>query len=84
MLMKPQKIRKFTYRPKYYKPDEPEEESRITFRRHRHSQKSDKRSSLGMIILIAIILFLIFYWVKMDSPKRSDFRFEEVIIEEIE
>lgn len=82
--MKTQKVRKFAYQPRYYKIAEEEEVPRISFRRYRRSQKTGKKSTIGMLILVVIIIFLVGYWLKMDSPKNSEFQFEQIIIEEIE
>ena len=86
MFMKSPQIRQFTYRPKYYQPMDPDDDDgpRIKFKRHRKSQTGKKRSTLGLVVMVIILFFLISYWLKIDTSNNDDFKVEEIIIEEIQ
>jgi len=89
LFMKQRKIRNFTYRPQFYKPDdmieEEENTSRIKFRRIRGSARPAKRRSrLIMLLLIFIILFMIHYFNNLRKSEQQsvnqDFQVEEIIV----
>ena len=88
--MKQRKIRKFTYRPLYYKPDDIEDDEdtpRIKFRRIRNTTRPTKRRSrLIMLLLIIILLFMINYFNNLQKSDQQavdrDFQVEEVIVKQ--
>jgi hypothetical protein len=85
MFIKPPKPRKFTYRPKYYRPEEIEDEEapRIKFRRHKLTKYTKKRSILVMVVIVIILISLLKYWLTIESVDRKEFKFDNLKIEEI-
>jgi len=74
-------IRRFTYSPKYYKPQEDKEEDgpRIKFRRYRQSQPRKRRSMLVMAVLVLILLYFLCYWFQGEKKEPAqEFKFELV------
>ena len=85
MFLKPPKPRQFTYRPKFYKPIEDEEEGpRIKFRRSNSLKKPPKKQSTLLLIFVAIVLaVLLSYWLRIDKAGDDGFKFEEIDIEQL-
>lgn len=87
MLFKLPKSRVFSYQPKYYEPpnEEDENEPRIKFRRIKSSRPLTRRSVTGLIIFAIILIFLLGYWLNIDSSKNNEeFKFEEIEIKQIQ
>ncbi len=87
MFLKQQKIRRFEYSPRFYKPESEEEDDgkrRIKFRRLTARKPVPKRSFWGMLIIIALLIFLIHYFSKLTKSDNKEFKFEELKIETIE
>lgn len=82
MFLKNPQIRRFTYHPKYYKPNEDQEEDespRIKFRRYRLSRVPKKRSMLLMLALLIILIYLLSYWFQVEKNyPEQEFKFEVV------
>ncbi|MBC8185544.1 hypothetical protein H8E88_31035 [candidate division KSB1 bacterium] len=73
MFLKHPKTRDFEYRPRFYTPisEDDEEENRIKFRKLRHSKPVPKRSLMGMVIIIVVLMFLIRYFFKISSEEHN-------------
>ncbi|MBN2009396.1 hypothetical protein JW960_08620 [candidate division KSB1 bacterium] len=86
MFNKVQKIRTFTYRPKYYQPppeDYDEDAPRIRFHRVKSSTPLKRKSTVAMALMALVILILLIFWLKIDRSNKNDFKFEEIRIEQI-
>ena len=84
MLFKSPKSRQFSYQPRYYKPTEDEDDikSRIKFKRLRSTQARSKGKNLRLILLIALIAFMVYYFYQ--SQKHDDIKeFDNIEIEEM-
>ncbi len=66
-------MRDFEYRPRFYTPisEDEEEENRIKFRRLRRRKPVPKRSFMGMVIIIVVLMFLIRYLYKISSEEHN-------------
>lgn len=88
MLFKSPKHRKFTYVPRFYKPEAEEDAAhpRIHFQRLTHAKPPQKRSFLLYLIVTIILIFIMLQLnkiVRNDTRSHDDtFKVEEVIIEE--
>jgi hypothetical protein len=73
MFLKNQKIRDFEYKPRFYTllTDEDEEDNRIKFRKLRKRTPVPKRSFMGMVIVIIVLMFLIRYLIKISSAENN-------------
>jgi len=73
MFLKHPKIRDFEYRPRFYTPlaEEDEEDNRIKFRKLRRRTPVPKRSFMGMVIIIVVLMFLIRYLIKISSEEKN-------------
>ena len=90
LFMKRPQIRKFTYRPQFYTPDEEldeeEEGPRIQFRRIRRTttRSTKRRSGLILVLLVIILLFMIHYFNNLQKAEKESeidtFQVEEIII----
>lgn len=86
MFLKQQKIRRFEYSPRFYKPEsegEDDDKRRIKFRRLTTRKPVSKRSFWGMLIIIALLIFLIHYFSTFKKSDKKEFKFEELRIETI-
>ena len=84
MFLKNPKIRDFEFRPRFYKPATDEDEKRIKFRKLKHKTPVKRRSFLGMIIIIVVLMFLIRYFYKLLSEDEKNVPIEQLKIEIIE
>jgi len=86
MFLKQRKIRKFEYSPRFYQPQKLDEDEnrRIKFRRLRSWKKPKKRSFVGMIIIIAVLLWLIHYFNSFSVDKQEEQKMRDLNIEMIE
>jgi len=56
------KNRKFSYEPRYWDPEKEEKEGRrIKFKRKLSKAAAKKRSSANLIILIAIVIYIVYF-----------------------
>ena len=86
MRIKLNKARKFKFLPMYYQPlkdEDDDDQPRIKFRGLKSSIPIKKRSVIVMVVLAAVLLYLMTYWLKVDSTNK-EFKFEEIKIEEIQ
>ena len=85
MFLKKLNPREFEYRPRFYEPlaEEDENENRIKFKKLVHKRPLPKRSFLGMVVIIIILIFLVRYLFKISS-KEKDSPIEQIKIEIIE
>ena len=61
------KNRKFSYEPRYWDPEKEEKEGRrIKFKRKLSKAAAKKRSSINLIILIAIVIYIIYFLSRLD------------------
>ena len=88
LFSKQPKIRRFTYKPYFYEPEEEglEDEPRIKFRRSRLLQgRNKRRSTIFMVLLIIIILYLLFYLNRISKVEEEsqfkNFKVEEIIVQ---
>ena len=84
--MKNPKIRRFEYQPRFYKPEDQEDEDgpRIKFRRITERKTLQKRSPIGLIILILILIFLFRYLYNINKAEKENAPIKEIKIEVIE
>ena len=61
MFLKSLKAREFDYKPRFFNPEIEDEknEKRIKFRKLRHGRPVPKRSFIGAMIIIVVLLFLL-------------------------
>ncbi|MDZ7330559.1 MAG: hypothetical protein ONB13_09625 [candidate division KSB1 bacterium] len=87
MFFKQVRIRQFNYIPRYYKPEPDEEDQagpRIKFRRLIPRRAAPQRSVWVVLILIAVIIFLLRFFIgAATEPKPKNFKFEEIKVETI-
>lgn len=84
MFLKNPKPRQFEYRPRFFKPesDDENEGPRIKFRRLTERKKPDeKRSVIGMLVFIIILIFLLRYLYKMNKSHNEYEPMKEIKIE---
>lgn len=85
MFLKQPKNRQFSFSPRFYKPDEDEEENkRIQFRRLTARAPIKRRPFWWLFIMIVIIIFLIVYVNKTFRSDKEKFLFEDMKIEIVE
>ena len=84
MFLKNAKIRDFEFRPRFYKPETDEDAKRIKFRKLRHRTAVKRRSFVGMIVIIVVLMFLIRYFYKLLSDDEKNAPIEQLKIEIIE
>lgn len=74
MLFKSPKTRQFAYQPRYYKPEENEEEDepRIRFRKIRHTSGNKKQFNMRLLLLMIILGFILFYFYQ--SQRKDNIR----------
>jgi uncharacterized membrane protein len=87
MFLKQPKIRRFEYSPRFYQPQQGDEEKdnrRIKFRRLTERKPVPKRSFWGMLIIILVLILLIRYLFSVVKSDQQEFRFEDLKIETIE
>jgi len=84
MFLKNPKIRDFEFRPRFYKPVTDEDEKGIKFRNLRHKTPVKRRSFVGMVIIIVVLMFLIRYFYKLLSDDEKNAPIEQLKIEIIE
>jgi hypothetical protein len=73
MFLKKLITRDFEYRPRFYTPltEDDEEDNRIKFRKLRKQTPVQKRSVMGMVIIIIVLMFLIRYLIKISSEENN-------------
>ncbi len=87
MFLKNPKIRRFEYKPRFYKPESEEEQDhpRIKFRRIIERKPVQRRSFVGMFIILVILVFILFSIQKaFKSENQNQGPIEEIKIEVIE
>ena len=85
MFLKNQKIRRFEYSPRCFKPGtEDEEDHRIRFRRLIERKTVRKRSPVVMVVLIVMLIFLIHYLFNIKAADKKNAPIQELRIEMLE
>jgi hypothetical protein len=83
MFFKLPKVKRFEYKPRYYKPESEEEEEgpRIKFRHLTRRRPTPKRSIWLLIVLIIVIIFLIRFFISFTKKNDQQFKIEDIKIE---
>ena len=85
MFLKSPKMRGFEYKPRFYKPEEmEEEESRIKFRRLTERKPAPRKSVVGSLIVIVILAFLVRYLIQLSDSAKENQPMQEIKLEVIE
>jgi hypothetical protein len=77
--------RRFSFTPYYYQePEEDEDAPRIRFRRVRRFERPARKPVLGLVVIVVILLWMLFYFTDVKESSRAiqmeDIRVEEVIV----
>ena len=67
MLMKKPKYNKFDYDPRFYKPKEDEDVKKRKRMKFSSSRKYNRKGSKKMVVLIAFVLAVIYFYLKLNG-----------------
>ena len=73
MFFKKLKVREFEYKPRFFKPatEDDEEKNSIKFRKLIHKTPVQRRSVVGMVIIIVVLMFLARYFFKISNDEKN-------------